>query len=292
MSDDEEKFQELCASLGVEPEPVADLRELYERTRPLQDGWIFRAAKMGEGLTTTLERAVLGQHPDLSRAFEVEARLLREFQRRAHHYVDRLPRDDDVLQWLALIRHYGGPTRLMDWTYSVFVALFFALSHKAEPGGGYVIWALDSDGFRRTANRLLGETRDIDLLGQGRESHASRYGPVFAPEGVDPLDLAPLVYPVNPFRLNERLSLQQGVFLCPRQLQWPFLENLKAMDPSKDILKAFTIPEESRRPLLRELDRMNMSSATLFPGLQGFAESLWTKPACYAEDPPPSDDLA
>jgi hypothetical protein len=284
MVDARDRFLELCGALGVEPEPVVDMPSLHERTRPLRAEparWIFRAAKMGEDLATSLERAVLGQHPDLARAFDVEDRILREFRRRAHHYLNPLPADDDVLQWLSLIRHYGGPTRLMDWTYSAFVALFFALSHRAEPGGGYVIWAVDAPWLRGRAHRVLGEAGDVDLLAPTSDAPGARYAALFRPPDVDPLRLAPLVYPAAPFRLNERLTLQQGVFLCPRQITAPFEANLKAMGPGRDVLKAFTIPEASRRPFLEDLDRMNMNSATLFPGLQGFAESLWTKPSCY-----------
>lgn len=285
MADARERFLQRCAMLGVEPEPVADMPSLHERARPLQAEparWIFRAAKMGEDFTTSLERAVLGRLPDLGRAFEVEARMLREFRRRAHHYLQPPPADDDVLQWLALIRHYGGPTRLMDWTWSVFVALFFALSRPAEPGDGYVLWAADARRLRRAANRALGEPEDADLLSAADGGQAPRWAAVFGPGGADPLRLAPLVYPAAPFRLNERLTLQQGVFLCPRQITQPFVDNLRATAPGPGALKAFTIPEAARIPFLEDLDRMNMNSATLFPGLQGFAESLWTKPSCYA----------
>src|SRR2546421_4497815 len=46
-------------------------------------------------------------------------------------------------------------------------------------------------------------------------------------------DRIPLVCPVNPFWMNQRLSIQQGVFLCPGDVSIPFMENLSAMFPAK-----------------------------------------------------------
>lgn len=277
-------FHAFCDTLGVVPETVGELPELMRWSDSLEKArWIFRAEKVNDGLTTSLEQAVLDHRSNLDWAFDIELRIQREFQRRAQLYMSQVPREKDALEWLALMRHYGAPSRLSDWTYSIFVAFFFALARKAAADNGYVIWAVDSGWIRRQANRLLGEAGDVDLLRQFEEADAARFDAVFRPDGRDPRSLEALVYPVNPRRLNERLTIQQGVFLCPRQLTRPFADNLRALKPHKDALKAFVIPKEKRIPFLAELDRMNMNSAVLFPGLQGFAESLWTKPVCYEE---------
>lgn len=48
---------------------------------------------------------------------------------------------------LAVLRHYGVPTRLLDWTRSPFVAGFFAVStHDAEDGE---LWAFDESEYER-----------------------------------------------------------------------------------------------------------------------------------------------
>jgi hypothetical protein len=275
-------FEDFCRGLSVEPQTVGEIPELMRWAESSgRNRWIYRAEKLGDDLQSSLEQAVLDHDPDLSRAFEIERRIRQEFRRRARLYVQPEPRETDALEWLALMRHYGAPSRLLDWTYSLFVAFFFALARRASPGNGYVIWAVDASWIRREANRRLGESRDVDLVAQEREEHAGRFDALFGPEGRPPEALEALVYPVNPLRLNERLTIQQGVFLCPRQITRPFVDNLRALGPERSVLKAFLIPEDRRIRFLAELDRMNMNSAVLFPGLQGFAESLWTNPLCY-----------
>lgn len=286
------EFQTLCQNLGIRPQRISSVAELSAQARQLSKKrkvgsgyeiprWIFRAEKYGDNLRTTLERSTSGYFQGLGQAQSVESRVLREFKRRAHHYVGQLPSEKDTLQWLALMQHFGAPTRLMDWTYSIFVALYFSVSRKAPSNSGYIIWALDAEWLRRTANTRMGVKQDIDLVRQFKEADQYRFDEVFRPERESWEKLLPLIYPVNPFQLNERLTIQQGVFLCPRQLRLSFVENLSVMCPTANSMKAFVIDHQSRVELLRELDRMNMSSATLFPGLQGFAESLWTKPICY-----------
>jgi len=61
-------------------------------------------------------------------------------------------------------------------------------------------------------------------------------------------------------------------------LFWPFEMTLKYMLETPPVgeppIKMLVVRPEARLKLLRELHRMNVSSATLFPGLDGFARSL------------------
>ena len=75
-------------------------------------------------METTLERIIKPWDREL--AEKSEGLSLRTFQKKVHHYLahDVLP--ESKLGWLALMQHHGAPTRLLDFTESPFIALFFA----------------------------------------------------------------------------------------------------------------------------------------------------------------------
>jgi hypothetical protein len=84
-------------------------------------------------------------------------------------------------------------------------------------------------------------------------------------------------------RLNQRLTAQKGVFLCPGDISRPFEDNLAAVlqraPAGQPKLKKLTIPDRAslRREIRLHLDQMNISDAVLFPRLDGYARSLHHK---------------
>jgi len=70
-----------------------------------------------------------------------EAYLLRLFQSRARHHLATVPQPEETTAWLALMQHYGAPTRLLDVTKSLMIAAFFATEHSTRyPGSIFVFF--------------------------------------------------------------------------------------------------------------------------------------------------------
>jgi hypothetical protein len=253
----------------------SDLIDYYRTGLKEQEewrNWLFRGHQCDQWkLKSSLERAVVDRAGDNPNSMaRVEKGLLRRFKRQAHHYVNAVPADDAWMEWQALMQHFGAPTRLLDWTYSFFVAAFFAVEN-VEPDKSCSIWAFDSSWwYHKAESALPSETRELIRA----DPNTKR------PETVDAIlnstQPVPLVFPINPERLNERLVIQQGAFLVPGDVSRTFTENMSAPagedDASPHLLRldlAFDIKELRRA--IRELHSMNINRATLFPGLDGFS---------------------
>lgn len=112
------------------------------------DGWVFRGQRDARwALTTSFERGAQRRRLDTMHWRRMERKVIREFQRRAHQYGDEGVRDGDLLEWVALLQHHGGPTRLLDFSHSFYVGAFFALV-DADPEAEAALWAIPGPASR------------------------------------------------------------------------------------------------------------------------------------------------
>src|SRR3954471_16030959 len=135
----------------------------HEGLRRHRSDFVFRGEATTHGrLTTSLQR--LG-----GRYGDVERHLLRSFRKYAER--DAVPADS-LWHWLALAKHHGLATRLLDWTYSPYVALHFATALPAHYDEDGAIWMVDfvktnqllPRGLRRALKREGMNAMSADLL--------------------------------------------------------------------------------------------------------------------------------
>ena len=266
-----------------------------EQTSEQTKKWIFRGERLIENdeeyLMTHLEKAyrLYGVEGDDDKKNR-ERELIRTFQRKAALYLEREPDKDDILEWLAIMRHHGAQTRLLDWVYSFYIAVYFALAENKEG----IVWALEASTINTP--KLIKEkieNRETNQRYEYLEEYFQKKSDILGiRKGGDKLvDLAiasylienqfPCVYPVNPFRLNKRLSVQQGLFLLPGDITKSFIENLTATfegfeETKKYLWRVKITPnkEKDRNKIIEKLKDMNISNEALFPGLDGFAKSV------------------
>jgi len=252
---------------------VSSFKDLLEKKNALfpdKERWIFRGEESAEWrLKTIFERAMDDSKLKDQKPWEYEAAILREFIRRAHHYISEASLPKNVLEWFALMRHYGAPCRLLDCTYSFYIAMYFALRKPRKAGDSDLaaIWAINTDWIYECLCKTFNK---------GREEFTFKDPNKFYNYFLDHNNPQTFVSYVNPFRMNQRLTAQQGVFLCPGDISKPFMNNFVKPGTQENPKHIIRIPIvlSSKTEVIQELRRMNITSATLFPDLPGFAESL------------------
>jgi hypothetical protein len=189
-----------------------------------------------------------------------ESRILRIFKRKAHLLLDHLPDEADSFQWLALMQHHGAPTRLLDFTWSPSVAAFFALERATVEAA---VWAIFTPGLSNRPVRTIRASQRVtrDEMAPWIEGGYERF---FLK------NKHRIVVAGEPLRMNQRLVAQSGTFVMPGILDEP-IEAIAARD---SVVKFVLNTPKIRRRALEELYLMNISNATLFPGLDGLARSL------------------
>lgn len=114
--------------------------DLVTAGEALYNPWFRGQGSDQWGLESTLERdaRIFGVSRDA--LWEKEQTMLRLFKKRAHLYIRKFKAPGNDFEWFSLIRHYGGPSRLLDVTTSYLVATYFALS-DSQPKRDAAIWA-------------------------------------------------------------------------------------------------------------------------------------------------------
>jgi len=234
--------------------------------------WIYRGESTKDRpLKTSIERFLEREKFRPDQREKIESELIQAFKRVYYQYSSQVPANDSVVEWLSLLQHHGAPTRCLDFTYSIYVAAYYALDHAA---GDCTVWALNVNWAVNSSMRALKSAGkpNVEVLlspaASGYEESVS--SALFKQPAVS------CALPANPFRVNERLRIQKGLFVVAGNLATGFMENLQAMPDweSEDHLRKIIIPVDLRRRALEKLFYMNISKTSLFPGLDGYAQSL------------------
>ncbi|MBD0260821.1 MAG: FRG domain-containing protein [Cytophagales bacterium] len=241
-----------------------EFRDLVESEK--YNSWAFRGQREASwSLDSALARYFkdFKIHPDVWKT--QEERILRIFRRKAYKFMPSIPEEDNYFEWLALMQHHGAPTRLLDFTWSPYVAAFFALERATNHAA---VWAICPPTISN------GEAR---ILRSGVKMEAGEIDP-WINENYEDFFLKnreEVVLVGEPYRMNQRLIAQSGTFIIPGVLNKPVEEILVSQRFSKDAVVKFTLDAPAmRKQAMESLYRMNITNATLFPDLDGLARSL------------------
>ena len=241
-------------------------RELYENTwnadiRRFRSNYVYRGmSDAADDLRTSLMN--LGGNTR-----EVEFHILRNFKKYARRDAST---DNSVWNWLALAQHHGVPTRLLDWSYSPYVALHFATSNLEKYERDGVIWAVDYVSAHKFLPKklraVLSEERSNAFTVEMLESGVSSL-----PE-LEKLSNDEFAVWLEPPSLDQRIVNQFSIFSLMSRPDVRLDCWLEKEHP--ELARRIIIPAALKWEARDKLDQANVTERVLFPGLDGLARWL------------------
>lgn len=164
-----------------------------------------------------------------------------------------LSNPDENGAFYNLVQHHGYPTPLLDWTYSPYIAAFFAYR---EISNYRAAKALDNDKVRIFVFDQREWRNDFIQI---------------------PLIVAPHLHlSVLEFLAidNERMIPQQSVSTVTNIDDIEDYIKHKEVEKHKQYLTVIDLPIKERTNIMRELSHMGITAGSLLPGLDGACEEL------------------
>lgn len=197
---------------------------------------------------------------------KLEGHLLRNFSKYAHRSVVE---KDSIWYWLSVAQHHGLPTRLLDWTYSPFVAMHFATANIEQFDRDGVIWAVN---YIDVHNHLPHVLKD-ELCDEGANvftvnmllKHLSSF------QELQSLSKEDFFMFLEPPSIDDRFINQFAFFSIGSNPTLAFDDWLKQV---KIDWQKIIIPKELKWEIRDKLDQANITERVLFPGLDGLSQWL------------------
>jgi hypothetical protein len=203
----------------------------------------------------------IGRHPF---TLEHEIGLIKGFKQNAIQFVGERPQSE--WEWLFLARHHSVPTRLLDWTESPLIGLYFAAtatdSAARNDNRDGALWLLLPAELNRHAGITLSSSLDLPMF-EDNDANLHNYLPsVLASEHTTRLTPAAGIA----VRHSKRMQAQFSVFTVTHREQTP----LESIGTGEHIGR-YIIPGRFKARIRRQLEALRIDMLTVFPELDNVA---------------------
>jgi hypothetical protein len=170
----------------------------------------------------------------------------------------------DSWEWYFLMQHYGMPTRLLDWTESAAVALYFSLVEVTgvQVDADACVWILEP----RSLNEMSANFGPhIPIYSNPK---LKSYLPDLWDESTELRGSLPIA--IDPPSNSPRIAAQKGKFTIHSHGK----SNAKWINNAADSLRRVVIPRKFKERVRRQLILTGIDESTLFPGLSGLSAEI------------------
>lgn len=258
---------------------VESVSSLLEQINSMSNSFLYRGQADAEWkLQSALER-IIGVDWTAEKAQKFEEFSLKNFCSKFHLYDHENLQPESKLAWLSTMQHYGVPTRLLDFTESPYVALYFALeTYNPLSKKELALYAIDYSSILEESIIHI-KSKDSEFR-ETRISAEEKQDELF--EKIVDRFSYDIAWVAEPKIVNARLDRQAGSFLLSGNRGMRIEEVLASVIYEKCDMIKMVISPELYSGLFALLRKMNITSKSLYGDLDGLARSIRMQMQVYA----------
>lgn len=193
-----------------------------------------------------------------------ESTLLMKFKQSASQLIIGKP--ENSYDWMFLMQHYGLPTRLLDWSESPLVALYFAVENITHHDKDGALWLMNPIKLNMLSRIKSGS--EEYFIPSFEDDIVNSYTIESIKAGSQNVELLPVA--ILAARNNPRIQAQLGVFTVHHTAS----ETIESANGSKDHYLKIRIPSKAKPALKKQLSILGYSRFQIFPELASIADVI------------------